>query len=157
MGFNESAPTKALNMHSGNVEYAMNQLLIEAQEPASAGELGSSEGAPPALEPAPESEYQTFPEGARNKHLVYITGTCFWGEDSADQYPGVAPISTIVSHEFLENVLRQLEYKSLHQLPGVTAIYITDVYDKTGGSFLHFLKLNHQEVPIGLKKVPHHV
>ncbi len=46
-------------------------------------------------------------------------------------------------------ILRQLEYKSLNQLPGVTAIFITDVYDKSGGSFLHFLKLS--------RSVPEHV
>ncbi len=39
-------------------------------------------------------------------------------------------------------ILKQLQYKSLNQLPGVTAIFITDVYDKSGGSFLHFLKLS---------------
>lgn len=39
-------------------------------------------------------------------------------------------------------ILKQLQYKSLNQLPGVTAIFITDIYDKSGGSFLHFLKLS---------------
>jgi KUP system potassium uptake protein len=42
----------------------------------------------------------------------------------------------------ITKILKQLEYKSLNQLPGVTAIFITDVYDKSGGSFLHFLKLS---------------
>ncbi len=42
----------------------------------------------------------------------------------------------------LSKILRQLDYKSLHRLQGATAIFITDVYDKSGGSFLHFLKLN---------------
>jgi KUP system potassium uptake protein len=42
----------------------------------------------------------------------------------------------------ISKILKQLEYKSLNQLPGVTAIFITDVYDKSGGSFLHFLKLS---------------
>src|SRR6478736_3730710 len=49
----------------------------------------------------------------------------------------------------ISKILRQLEYKSLNQLPGVTAIFITDVYDKSGGSFLHFLKLS--------RSVPEHV
>ena len=49
----------------------------------------------------------------------------------------------------ISKILKQLEYKSLNQLPGVTAIFITDVYDKSGGSFLHFLKLS--------RSVPEHV
>ncbi|KTC66584.1 KUP system potassium uptake protein (plasmid) [Legionella adelaidensis] len=39
-------------------------------------------------------------------------------------------------------ILKQLDYKSLNRLPSATAIFITDIYDKSGGSFLHFLKLN---------------
>lgn len=39
-------------------------------------------------------------------------------------------------------ILKQLRYKSLNQLPNVTAIFITDAYDPSGGSFLHFLKLS---------------
>lgn len=46
----------------------------------------------------------------------------------------------------LKKIIKQLNYKSLNQLPGVTAIFITDSYDKSGGSFLHFLKLS-QAVP----------
>ncbi len=38
-------------------------------------------------------------------------------------------------------MIKQLDYKSLHRLPDTTAIFITDIYDKSGGSFLHFLKL----------------
>lgn len=41
----------------------------------------------------------------------------------------------------ISKILKQLEYKSLNQLSDLTAIFITDVYDKSGGSFLHFLKL----------------
>lgn len=44
--------------------------------------------------------------------------------------------------EELSKVLKQFDYKSLNHLPGTTAIFITDIYDKSGGSFLHFLKLN---------------
>lgn len=42
----------------------------------------------------------------------------------------------------LSKILKQLDYKSLNRLPETTAIFITDIYDKSGGSFLHFLKLN---------------
>ncbi|STY29565.1 low affinity potassium transport system protein Kup [Legionella wadsworthii] len=42
----------------------------------------------------------------------------------------------------ISKILRQLEYKSLNQLTDLTAVFITDVYDKSGGSFLHFLKLS---------------
>lgn len=44
--------------------------------------------------------------------------------------------------EDVSKILKQLHYKSLNRLPDLTAIFITDVYDKSGGSFLHFLKLN---------------
>lgn len=47
-----------------------------------------------------------------------------------------------VKKEELAKTLKQLHYKTLHQLPGTTAIFITDVYDKSGGSFLNFLKLS---------------
>ncbi|MFI4963237.1 MAG: potassium transporter Kup, partial [Legionellales bacterium] len=47
-----------------------------------------------------------------------------------------------MNKEDISKILKQLNYKSLNQLPGVTAIFITDVYDKSGGSFLHFLKLS---------------
>lgn len=49
----------------------------------------------------------------------------------------------------ISKIIKQLEYKSLNKLPGVTAIFITDVYDKSGGSFLHFLKLS--------RSLPEHV
>lgn len=39
-------------------------------------------------------------------------------------------------------IIKQLRYKTLNQLPGVTGIFITDTYDQSGGSFLHFLKLS---------------
>ncbi|MCL9685849.1 potassium transporter Kup [Legionella maioricensis] len=47
-----------------------------------------------------------------------------------------------LNKEDISKILKQLQYKSLNQLPGVTAIFITDVYDNSGGSFLHFLKLS---------------
>jgi KUP system potassium uptake protein len=42
----------------------------------------------------------------------------------------------------LSKTLRQLDYKSLTRVPNTTAIFITDIYDQSGGSFLNFLKLN---------------
>ncbi len=44
--------------------------------------------------------------------------------------------------EEFSKILKQLDYKSLYRLPQATAIFITDIYDKSGGSFLHFLKMN---------------
>lgn len=44
--------------------------------------------------------------------------------------------------EDLSKVLNQLHYKSINKLPDLTAVFITDIYDKSGGSFLHFLKLS---------------
>ena len=41
----------------------------------------------------------------------------------------------------ISKVAKQLNYKTLNRLPNVTAIFITDIYDNSGGSFLHFLKL----------------
>lgn len=51
--------------------------------------------------------------------------------------------------EDLSKIVKQLHYKSLSHLPKVTAIFITDVYDKSGGVFLHFLKLS--------RAIPEHV
>jgi KUP system potassium uptake protein len=42
----------------------------------------------------------------------------------------------------LAKILKQLDYKSITKLPGKTTIFISDTYDKSGGSFLHFLKFN---------------
>lgn len=44
--------------------------------------------------------------------------------------------------ENISKILKQLNYKALNHLEGVTSIFITDVYDRSGGSFLHFLKLS---------------
>ncbi len=44
--------------------------------------------------------------------------------------------------EAFSKILKQLDYKSIHLLPDTLAIFITDIYDNSGGSFLHFLKLN---------------
>lgn len=44
--------------------------------------------------------------------------------------------------EHLSKILKQLDYKTLNHLEGVTSIFITDVYDQSGGGFLHFLKLS---------------
>lgn len=42
----------------------------------------------------------------------------------------------------ITKILRQFDYKSMFHLPETTAVFITDIYDKSGGTFLHFLKLN---------------
>jgi KUP system potassium uptake protein len=47
-----------------------------------------------------------------------------------------------MKQDTLSKILRQFDYSSLNRLPNTTAIFITDIYDKTGGSFLQFLKLN---------------
>lgn len=47
-----------------------------------------------------------------------------------------------MKQEVLAKILKQLDYKSLILLPDTLAIFITDIYDKSGGSFLNFLKLN---------------
>lgn len=49
----------------------------------------------------------------------------------------------------MEKTIRQLHYRSVNQLKGLTAIFITDTYDRSGGSFLHFLKLS--------RAVPEHI
>lgn len=54
-----------------------------------------------------------------------------------------------MNKEGIAKILKQLQYKSLNQLHDLTAVFITDVYDKSGGSFLHFLKLS--------RSVPEHV
>ena len=46
-----------------------------------------------------------------------------------------------MKREEFSKILKQLDYKSIHHLPDSTAIFITDIYDKSGGSFLHSLKL----------------
>lgn len=43
----------------------------------------------------------------------------------------------------IAKIVKQLHYESFNPLPGVTAIFITDIYDRSGGTFLHFLKLSH--------------
>lgn len=39
-------------------------------------------------------------------------------------------------------VLQALDYTKLNSLEGTTIIYVADPYDKSGGGFLHFFKLN---------------
>ena len=43
----------------------------------------------------------------------------------------------------LTKIVKELHDQSTRFLPEVTAIFITDVYDKNGGSFLHYLQLSH--------------
>ncbi|MBA2653411.1 MAG: KUP/HAK/KT family potassium transporter [Tatlockia sp.] len=40
-------------------------------------------------------------------------------------------------------IIKELNSKSLQQLPGITTIFITDTYDNSGGSFLKFVKVSH--------------
>lgn len=40
-------------------------------------------------------------------------------------------------------MLSQLREENISRLSDLTAIFITDIYDRSGGSFLRFLKLNH--------------
>ncbi len=40
------------------------------------------------------------------------------------------------------DLLNHLDVEGMNHLPNVTAIFITDIYDKSGSSFLNFLKLN---------------
>jgi KUP system potassium uptake protein len=53
-------------------------------------------------------------------------------------------------------ILEQLDNKNLKQLPGATAIFITDVYDQSGGSFLQFLKLSNA-IPEHILLLSYHV
>ena len=46
----------------------------------------------------------------------------------------------------LSLMLKSLDTEVSHKLTGTTSIFITDIYDKSGGSFLHFLKLS-QSLP----------
>lgn len=39
-------------------------------------------------------------------------------------------------------MIRQLDYKSINHLKGVTSVFITNVYDEMGGGFLQFTKLS---------------
>lgn len=41
----------------------------------------------------------------------------------------------------MRKFIKKIDYKCLHKIPHATSIFITDVYDMTGGSFLHFLKI----------------
>ena len=63
--------------------------------------------------------------------------------------------------EELDKIIRQFSYKSIRSLPDITAIFITDIYDKSGSSILHFLKLNRtlpekmMLVHCSIENVPH--
>ncbi len=43
----------------------------------------------------------------------------------------------------LPDVIKQFDHDSLNYIDDLTAIFITDPYDKSGGTFLHYLMLNH--------------
>lgn len=45
--------------------------------------------------------------------------------------------------EDLNRLVTQLNYENIMCVPNTSSVFITDVYDKTGGAFFKFLKLNH--------------
>ena len=47
-----------------------------------------------------------------------------------------------IKPDALARILRQFDYKSVNRIPDSTAIFITDVYDRSGGAFLNFLKIS---------------
>lgn len=47
-----------------------------------------------------------------------------------------------VQQEDISKMLHQLHYKCLKKLEGMTAIFITDVYDKSGGSLLQLFRMS---------------
>jgi KUP system potassium uptake protein len=51
--------------------------------------------------------------------------------------------SYYMNKKSLPNILNDLNNHKLHFLEELTAVFITDPNDKSGGSFLHFLELNH--------------
>jgi KUP system potassium uptake protein len=52
--------------------------------------------------------------------------------------------------------IKSLRNKGMYRLPEVTAVFITDVYDSSGGGFLNFLKLN-RVVPDHVLVVSYHI
>jgi KUP system potassium uptake protein len=48
--------------------------------------------------------------------------------------------------ENLSDIVSRLQKESINQLTGLTGIFITDIYDRSGSSFLNFLKL-HMAIP----------
>lgn len=53
-----------------------------------------------------------------------------------------------VKKDEFKKMLHDLDYAKLQRLRDTTAVFITDIYDKSGGSFLHFLRMN--------KSIPEH-
>lgn len=58
--------------------------------------------------------------------------------------------------EDFAKIIKELHGDTMNILPDVTAIFITDVYDNTGGGFLRFLKLN-RAIPENVLIVNYHV
>lgn len=56
----------------------------------------------------------------------------------------------------IRNLINKLKYSDYKQQAEMTSIFLTDVYDKSGGSFLRFLKLTHT-VPEHVLIVSYHV
>ena len=66
-----------------------------------------------------------------------------------------------IKEKDISKIVQELKDESYHQLSGLTAICITDIYDSSGGSFLHFFKLS-KAIPENIlivdyliKNVPH--
>ena len=63
--------------------------------------------------------------------------------------------------EELADTLKEFDDPSINHLPDTTAVFITDVYDKSGGTFLHFLKLyrsfpeNMIMINYSIENIPH--
>lgn len=70
---------------------------------------------------------------------------------SSVMYTWSSSLAYLKEHFYLKQpdfskLIRQLDYKSLNHLQGVTSVFITNVYDESGGGFLQFTKLS-QSVP----------
>ena len=52
--------------------------------------------------------------------------------------------------------IKLLRDENMHRLPGITAVFITDIYDSSGGGFLNFFKLN-RVIPDNVLVVSYHV
>ncbi|HCA88862.1 MAG: potassium transporter Kup [Legionellaceae bacterium] len=57
-------------------------------------------------------------------------------------HAGLTYLKTHRQQQSLSAVIQQLHQKKFNKLPYLTAIFLTDIYDTSGVSFLNFLKLN---------------
>ncbi len=66
---------------------------------------------------------------------------------SSLMYAWSSSLTYLKDHFYLKQaqffkLVRQLDYKSFNHLKGVTSVFITNLYDETGGGFLQFTKLS---------------